>query len=154
MPRLNRYFQNRGFSLIELLIVIAVIGILASLVIGQIANAAQESRRIVSRQQQVVMQNAVNAWVLAYAAQEGALEKAREVYNKEGAATRTARSKLQLIAEYLDKDTLEQFLSHSDPTEPDKLRTDAMVKTGRYIELPPWGGNEADYPEVHLLPPN
>lgn len=153
----NRFRRGiDGFSLVELLIVIAVIGILASLVISQIANAAQESRRIVSRQQQVVVQNAVNAWILAHTSTLGnSTVTARKAYNETAPGTpRTAQEKLALIADYLDADTLAQFITHSDPSAPDQLRTDAMAKTGRHLELPEWAAGASAYPQVDLLPPN
>jgi prepilin-type N-terminal cleavage/methylation domain-containing protein len=52
-----------AFTLVEMLLVIAVISILASMVISSFSDAAQTSREVVVRQQLAVCQSALNNWV-------------------------------------------------------------------------------------------
>jgi len=61
-----------AFSLVELLVVIAIIAIMASIVISAFSNAAADSRLVLVRQQQAVVQEAVNSW-LAYRSANPAL---------------------------------------------------------------------------------
>ncbi len=59
-PSANRH---PAFSLIELLIVIAIIGVMASMVVAAFSNATQDARRVVVLQQQAVLQEALNTWI-------------------------------------------------------------------------------------------
>ena len=54
---------SKGFSLVELLLVLGIISIMASIVINSFSNAAQDSRNVIARQQQATLQSAVNNWV-------------------------------------------------------------------------------------------
>ena len=136
----------RGFSLVEMLIVLAIIGIMASIVITQMANAAVDSRRAVSRQQQVVLQEAVNNWLSQYCASSStmSISAARTAYN----AKTTAADRLSLVGPYLDPSTVSQFTAMSGDTA--KLQTDAMRRIGKWIEMPTW--DAASYPQVNLFP--
>ena len=87
VPKTGRW---SGFSLVELLIVIAVIGILSALIISAISNATDDSRFAVARQQQVVLQEALNSWIAA----QSSVAEAQSVYATNG-------NKLSLITGYL-----------------------------------------------------
>lgn len=132
---------RRGFTMIEMLIVIAVIGIMSALVIGAFSNAAQDTRRVVGRQQQAAVQNAVNAWVNSMSQQEG-LAQARNLYNLAG----TSKGRLQLVQTYIDAATLSHFLSNT--TNDGEVKSAALAKTGQYLLLDTW--NSASYPKVEL----
>ena len=45
MQRQNRKFSNKGFTLIEILIVVIILGILAAIVIPQFTNASKEAKQ-------------------------------------------------------------------------------------------------------------
>ena len=102
------FHSNRAFTMVEMLIVIAVIGIMSALVITSFSNAAQDTRRVVARQQQAAVQNAVNAWVNGVSQTQG-LAEARRLYNLAG----TSVGRLQLVNTYLDDTTLSHFLANT-----------------------------------------
>lgn len=131
----------RGFTMVEMLIVIAVIGIMSALVISAFSNAAQDTRRVVSRQQQASVQNAVNAWVNSVSQTQG-LAGARTLYN----AAATSKGRLQLVQGYLDDATLSHFLTNT--TNNDEVKSAALSKTGQYLYLGAWNVNS--YPKVEL----
>ena len=136
-----------GFSLIELLIVVAIIGILASLIIAQISNATADSRRIVSRQHQVVLQSAINSWVIQQVtpragAAASNIADVRTAYN-----AMTTAQKLAVIKDELDPDTADHFVVIADP---EGIQSDAMKRIGAHITLPAWAATATGYPQVNL----
>lgn len=138
-------FRNAGraFTMVEMLIVIAVIGIMSALVIAAFSNAAQDTRRVVARQQQATVQNAVNAWINSVSQQQG-LAEARRLYNLAG----TSKGRVQLVSGYLDDSTVSHFLNPSNTTNDNQVRSAALKKTGQYLELGSWASNS--YPKVEL----
>lgn len=143
MKNIDRNSAKRAFTMIEMLIVIAVIGIMSALVISAFSNAAQDTRRVVARQQQAAVQNAVNAWVSSYS-QENGLAAARTAYN----AASTSKGRLQLVGNYLDDSTLSHFLNPSNTVSNDEVRSAALKKTGQYLDLSSW--STTSYPKVEL----
>jgi prepilin-type N-terminal cleavage/methylation domain-containing protein len=143
MTTINHSTAKRAFTMIEMLIVITVIGIMSALVISAFSNAAQDTRRVVARQQQAAVQNAVNAWVSSYSQQNG-LAAARTVYN----AANSSKGRLQLVGNYLDDATLAHFLNPSNTTNNDQVRSAALKKTSQYLDLSSW--STSSYPKVEL----
>ncbi len=135
------FHSNRAFTMVEMLIVIAVIGIMSALVITSFSNAAQDTRRVVARQQQAAVQNAVNAWVNGVSQTQG-LAEARRLYNLAG----TSVGRLQLVNTYLDDTTLSHFLANT--TVNNEVRSAALLKTQQYLLLDSWQTNT--YPKVEL----
>ncbi|MEM7602081.1 MAG: type II secretion system protein [Verrucomicrobiota bacterium] len=135
--------RRRAFTMVEMLIVIAVIGIMSALVISAFSNAAQDTRRVVARQQQASVQNAVNAWVNSVSQQQG-LAEARRLYNLAG----SSKGRLQLVGSYLDDSSLAHFLNPSNTVNNAQVRSAALKKTSQYLELANWAGNS--YPKVEL----
>jgi prepilin-type N-terminal cleavage/methylation domain-containing protein len=129
-----------GFSLIELLIVIAVIGIMSALILTSINNAAQDSRLVIARQQQVVLQEALNAWINSPI--NNSLADAKSSY----ANAVTSKAKLQLVREYLQNDTFEQFDANSTT---DQIRSEAMVKAGIHLTFSGWTATNT--PTVNMI---
>lgn len=143
--------------MIEMLIVIAVIGVMSALVISAFSGAAQDTRKVIARQQQAAVQNAVNAWVNKKSSEVGVgLLGARTIYN----AQTTAKAKLILIggdydvsdgtstivSGFLDESTMSHFIKNT--SDSDKIQSQALKKTDQYLSLADW--NAASYPKVEL----
>jgi prepilin-type N-terminal cleavage/methylation domain-containing protein len=131
--------NGRGFTLIELLLVIAIIGILSTLIITTVSNATVDARTVVARQQQVTLQDALNAWVAASATGTNTLQNARTAY----ASASTALTKLALLTNYLHPETYNHLVTYSTSTQ---VKSDAMTKIGVYLQFSAWG--TTNYPIV------
>ncbi|MFN0127019.1 MAG: type II secretion system protein [Verrucomicrobiales bacterium] len=143
MKRFTHPSRPRAFTLIEMLIVLAIIGVLAAIVISQIANATFETRRIVARQQQVAMQTAISSWVLQGSTAQD-IATVRTAYN----TAADSKARLALVGAYLDPDVYNHFMTQT--TDAAKVQSDAMKRAGKWIELPDWAAGS--YPRVNLLP--
>jgi len=86
-----------SFTLVELLITIAVIAIIAALAYPSISGVAQQATTVVARQQQVELQQALDAWVVAESSGTSSLGDARAKYS----AATTDAAKLALVEGYL-----------------------------------------------------
>lgn len=131
----------KAFTMVEMLIVIAVIGIMSALVISSFTNAAQDSRRVVARQQQAAVQNAVNAWVASESSRTSLFD-ARTKYNLKT----TGKDKLDEIKRYLDDTTYSHF--DTNTSDNNKIQSAALKKTGQHLTLSPWAAGS--YPKVAL----
>ncbi|MAJ46901.1 MAG: hypothetical protein CBC35_06470 [Planctomycetes bacterium TMED75] len=64
MNRFSRQIQHRGFTLIEILIVVVILGILSSIVIPQFTNATEEAEETSSRAQLNILRGQMSMyWV-------------------------------------------------------------------------------------------
>ena len=174
----TRRITARGFSLIEVLLVLAIISIMAAMVINAFSNASQDSRVVVARQQQASLQSAVNNWTSGQIGRiisvdttgdsvpdtdfRLSVEQVRVNWWTKpivttAANTRTARDRLDLVKDYLDEDTYEHFKQNSPSGDKSKIVSNAMKKTDRYLELPLWDPVSATkrypYPKVDLYQP-
>ncbi|MDB6140849.1 MAG: prepilin-type cleavage/methylation protein [Verrucomicrobiaceae bacterium] len=143
-----------GFSLVEALLTIAIMGILSSLVVGVVSNASKDASRMMSRQQQGAVQSAVDAWVSSQmrdilTGQVRSLESIRADYNSRG--TSLARFNLVAGSEvtigYLDASTVQHFTSST--TNSASLKSDALNSAGQHLEMPTW--DSSSYPKVNLV---
>jgi len=147
----HRYLEARssgaaGFTLIELLLVIAVIGVMSSLIISSVVNASQDSRLVIAKQQQVTLQEAINAWVTSASSGTNTIGTARTSYS----GNATVSAKLALVQPYLHSETYRHFTNYSTASQ---VRTEAMVKSGTYLEFMTWGTNATNsYPIVEMRP--
>jgi len=131
-----------GFTMVEMLIVIAVIAVMASMVVSAFSNAAQDTRRVIARQQQAAIQSAVNSWVAANSSGNQSLGDARTAYN----AAANSGARLALVGTYLDDVTLAHFTEYT--TDSAKISSEALKKSGQHVELPAWA--QGSYPKVDL----
>ena len=137
----NQRRHSSAFTLIEALIVVTILGILAALAVAAYSNAAQDTRRVISRQQQAEVQNAVNAWVSSYTARSSrSLKDARDLYTSAGSNL----ARFQLVSDYLDQSTRDHFLSNSGTD----VQSSAMKKIGVKLVFPRWTPSNA--PQVNM----
>jgi prepilin-type N-terminal cleavage/methylation domain-containing protein len=147
---------HAGFTLIEALMTIAILGVMAAIVVSAFSNAGTDAARIIARQQQAAVQGAVNAWVnsdgnrtdvINATTGTGKIHTIAEIqttYN--GCANALAR--LNLISAYLDSTTA-TYLTTST-TNAAKISSDSLVKSKQYIDMPAWV--TGSYPQVTLNP--
>lgn len=147
--------SNAGFTFIEALMTIAILGMMATLVVSAFSNAGTDSARIVSRQQQASLQTALNAWVNGESnrtdvinatlgtGRPRSLSQIRTAYN----AVSGSLARFNLIAPYLDTSTSSYFTSYSSSSQ---IKSDALNTTKQYLAFPDWADNS--YPQVTLNP--
>lgn len=134
---------EKAFTLIEMLLVVAIIGIMSSLIIAAISNSAEDARLIIARQQQSVLQEALNAWISAYSQTNlGGVSAAKTAY---GSAS-TAVAKLGLLQSYLDSGTYDHLVEYS--TNSAQIQSEALSKIGHSLVFSTWGTNS--YPRVNM----
>jgi len=151
--------RKHGFSFVEAIFTIAIIGIMSSIVVAAISNAARDSYRVLSRQQQATVQSAVTAWVMAQtrvtgSAQFQSLENVRNIYNAAGSSLgrfnllvpNAGAADPSLRAGFVDQTTADQFLSYSSGAQ---LQTEALSSARQYLTLPEW--LSGDFPRVNLV---
>ena len=150
-----------AFSLVELLMVLTIISIMAALIINAFSNAAQDSRDVLSRQQQATLKSALDNAISQYLASGASpsdtgktVEQARKYYtyaNGVSGTLRNQKGRLALLEDYLDEDTFEHFNSRSSAT---MIQSAAMVKTNQFVEFEEWpvatAANRNTYPKVKL----
>lgn len=134
----------RGFTLIELLIVIAVIGVMSALIVAAITNSTEDTRLVLGRQQQAVVQEALNAWVASQSA-TNSVASVRDFYNERSSQS----ERFALVSPYLAPATAEHFAEFSQ-TNANQPRSEAMAKTGQYLSFPDW--QAGSYPRVNMEP--
>lgn len=135
--------SSSGFTLIELIIVIAVIGIMSAMAISSLSNGATDAREIVARQQQATVQGAVNAWVAGQLSGTAALGQVRTIYN----TADTSKDRLALVQDYLDEVSYNHFADMSQDS--DEILSGALAKLGWHLSLPAW--DDGSYPKVFLV---
>jgi prepilin-type N-terminal cleavage/methylation domain-containing protein len=121
---------RQGFSLVEMLIVIAIIAVLASMVVTAVSNAAFDSSHRMADQQQASLQQALSLWVSSTAS-TSSVARARELYN----AATTQQAKLNLVAPYLDERTRAHFNEFSGTA---RIESEALRRAGRFLTFTPW----------------
>ena len=142
MKKNLQFPTKKAFTIVELLIVIAVIGIMSALVISSFSGAAQDTRRVVARQQQAAVQSAVNAWVTSTSTTAG-ISGALSLYNTAG----NSMARLNLVSRYLDDSTVAHFTLNSGAGG--AVKSVALKKIGQQIDLPTW--SSSSYPKVELV---
>ncbi len=140
---LGRIRGLAGFSLVEMLLVITVIGILSALIIPMVINTAQDSRMVVARQQQAAVQEALNAWIVANSSGTNSLQTARTAYT-------SSSDRLTLVKDYLDSSTYQHFTNYSASTS-GPYQSEAMKKVGVSFAFTDWTNAAAtNYPRVNM----
>lgn len=146
----NRSQLSAGFSLVEALLTIAIMGVLTGLLVTAVSNASRDTSRTIAKQQAAAMQNAVNAWATSGSnmrspttGQLQSVESTRATYN----AASTTSARFNLIKSFLDDSTADHFLANTSNT--DKLQSEALINAKQYLRLEDWGA--ASYPKVSIV---
>jgi len=116
--------RHGGFSLVEILVVIAVIAILSTLLLPRIAGINEASHTAVARQQQAELQAALGSWIVARSSGPGGLAAARAAYTG---------TKLELLQNYLQSSTYASLDGAGDTVE-----STALDKANAYLQFSPW----------------
>jgi prepilin-type N-terminal cleavage/methylation domain-containing protein len=107
---------QQAFSLIEILVVVAVIAVLTSLIIVSLFGTARQTSEIVARQQQAELQTALANWLTSASSEPGGLAKARSAYN-------SAPHKLLILSNYLQIDTYLRLTNSASEVRSSALTT-------------------------------
>jgi len=134
----SRSQHCRAFTLIEMLLVVAVIGILTSLVIAAIFNSAADARLVIARQQQATVQEALNAWISGTT-----ISSARSQY----AAAGSVSDKLNLVKGYLD--TNARWMTEISFDGSGNIQSENMKSINVSMTFDAW--SSSNYPVVKLL---
>lgn len=148
---------RRGFTFVEALMTIAILGIMAAILIGAFSSTSADASKAISRQQQAAIQNALNAWVnsdsnrvtvinaTAGTAKPKTVEEIRVDYN----SRTTTLARLNLIAAYLDDATKAHLFEYT--TNSGKIKSEALTASRQFISLPDWT-TTVGYPTAVLTP--
>lgn len=113
-----------GMSLVEVLLVVALLGIVASLLIPYISPVRGSASQQIARQQQAQLQTALNNWVVATSGGPGGLAAARTAYTG---------TKLALLQNYLQTATYANLSGNGDT-----VTSAALDGANAYLQFSSW----------------
>lgn len=116
-----------GMSFLEMLLVVAILGIISALLVPYVSPMRGAASVQVARQQQAELQTALGAWIAASSAGPGGLAAARSAYNN-------GSSKLGLLQNYLQPATY-AMLSGSGSS----VTSEALKAAGASLVFSSWG---------------
>ncbi len=126
-----RLEKNKGFSLVEALLVMAIIAIIAALLIPYLSPMQRGAQESVARQQQAQLQTALGSWVVSASSGAGGLAAARTTYNSAG-------NKLALLQSYLQPSTYANLQGDGD-----SVRSAALTASGASLQFSTWNVGES-----------
>jgi len=149
-----------AFTFVEAIFTIAVIGIMSALALTAISNGSRDANRIVARQQQAAIQEALNMWVMAQSrvgntAQVRSLVNIQASYN----ALTTTEARFNLLVPnpaspdpnqkegYIDQSTADHFFAYRESS--DKLHSAALKGAKQYLVLSNWA--TGSFPMVEMV---
>jgi type II secretory pathway pseudopilin PulG len=123
--------RQAGFSFFEALVVVSLIGVLATLLITYVSPMRKTASVQVARQQQAELQTALGAWISAASSSPGGLAAARTAYNGAG-------SKLGLLQNYLQPATYAALGASGSG-----VTSEALTEAGASLQFSSWGVDSA-----------
>jgi type II secretory pathway pseudopilin PulG len=112
-----------------MLLVVAILGILAALLLPYVSPMRRSASVQIARQQQAELQTALGSWIAAQSAGPGGLAAARSTYNNAG-------SKLALLQNYLQPATYAAFSASGNAVNSVALRS-----AGASLQFTAWGSS-------------
>jgi len=126
--------------------VIAIIGVMSALIISAVINAATDSRGVLAVQQQVVLQEALNSWIMANSSGVGTNNTPNTIASAQAQYSTNARTMLDKISNYLQRSTYTNFTNVGSGGV---IATDPISRVGKCIIFSPWD-TSANNPTVLL----
>jgi len=126
----SRVVRIAGFSLVELLVVVAVLGLLAALLVPYVSPMRGAASEQVARQQQAELQTALGNWIVAQSSGSGGLAAVRTSYSGYSGA------KLALLQNYLQPATYAALVGNGD-----NVTSAALATAGAYLQFSAWSAS-------------
>lgn len=132
---MRRRHTKTGFSLLEILIVIAVIGVMLTMAISYTSGVSKHAKLATARQQQAELQTALGNWIVATSSASGGLAAARAAYTG---------NKLALLQNYLQEATYASLSGDGDT-----VSSAALDGANAYLQFSSW--NVGQQPTVQWI---
>jgi type II secretory pathway pseudopilin PulG len=139
-----------GFSFVEAIFTIAIIGIMSSIVVVALSNASADANRAVARNQQRTLQESLEACLMtkmrdAATGQRKTVETVRAEYNALPHTKAryslllplTGASNPQERVGFLDQSTIDHLEEWTHP-QTDRIKSAALDALGQYLVFPDW----------------
>jgi prepilin-type N-terminal cleavage/methylation domain-containing protein len=149
--RILTQIRRSGFSLVEAVLTIAIIGIMSALAVSAISNGSVDASRILARQQQAAIQEALFAWVMSQSrvtvngVETSQLRSIASIQSDYNTLATTDVARFALIAGTAAKNYEDGFLDQSlvghiykNTIGSGPLKTDALIMSSQHIVLPNW----------------
>ena len=131
MSKYEDFHSEGGMSLLEVLLVVVILGIIASLLIPYVSPMRGTASVQVARQQQAELQTALGSWVAKASSGPEGLAAARASYNNAG-------SKLALLQDYLQPATYALFSGNGN-----SVSSEALTEAGASLQFSSWSISSA-----------
>lgn len=124
-PNLAKRHGAEAFSLVEILVVVALIGILAAVALPYVSQITGQSSYLVARQQQAELQAALGNWIVAQSSQPGGIAAARDTY--------ATNNKIASLRDYLQASTYDSLSWNGT-----SVTTGALNAANAYLRFSSW----------------
>jgi prepilin-type N-terminal cleavage/methylation domain-containing protein len=132
-------FRSNAFSMVEILLVVAVIAIISGMAITYVGGASENSRLLVARQQQVQLQTALDAWIVAKSSGTAGLAAAKTAYSTDAEYMLSAQG----LGPYLREPGIFSVSGSA-------VSSSALAGAGKTLQFSSW--SDGSYPKVLMSP--